>query len=226
MGRCGCVAGGGPRRRPCHGPTWRRFSIPQCPWIQAATASGWASVMRREQTRVDHLDALPTFEGAGASDLEHLGSGGEAHPGGGLDGLDGAPHPPTVAGVDARDGWDALAGQGLESTVQGLLVAFDRQHVVATLIADPLGGVHLGVHRIGAHHRPVEVQGFEKLPERGDLVGLVRHPLLGQDRAGGVVQSGQEMRRRHLPLTSPAHGLAVHRNDCSSFDGAGACAQP
>ena len=57
----------------------------------------------------------------------------------------------------------------IESTVQGLLVAFDRQHVVATLIADPLGGVHLGVHRIGGDHRPVEVQGFEKLPERGDL---------------------------------------------------------
>jgi len=31
--------------------------------------------MRREKTRVDHLDALPTFEGAGASDLEHLGIG-------------------------------------------------------------------------------------------------------------------------------------------------------
>ncbi len=151
---------------------WRRFSIPQCPWIQAATASGWASVMRREKTRVDHLDALPTFEGAGASDLEHLGSGGEAHPGGGLDGLDGAPHPPTVAGVDARDGWDALPGQGLESTVQGLLVAFDRQHVVATLIADPLGGVHLGVHRIGGDHRPVDVQGFESSLSAGISLDL------------------------------------------------------
>ena len=30
---------------------WSRFSIPQCPWIQAAMASGWASVMRREQIR-------------------------------------------------------------------------------------------------------------------------------------------------------------------------------
>ena len=97
---------------------------------------------------------------------------------------------------------------------------------MATLIADPLGGVHLGVHGVSGHHDPVQVQGFEKLPERGDLVGLAGHPLLGQDRAGGVVQGGQEMRRRHLPLTSPAHGLAVHRNDCSSFDAAGACAQP
>ena len=30
---------------------WSRFSIPQCPWIQVATALGWASVMGREQTR-------------------------------------------------------------------------------------------------------------------------------------------------------------------------------
>ena len=30
---------------------WRRFSIPQCPRIQAATVSGWASVMGREQIR-------------------------------------------------------------------------------------------------------------------------------------------------------------------------------
>ena len=36
--------------------------------------------MGRERTRVDHLDALPTFEGAGVSDLDHLGSGGEVHP--------------------------------------------------------------------------------------------------------------------------------------------------
>lgn len=110
--------------------------------------------------------------------------------------------------------------------MQALLVAQMREHVVTTLITDPLGGACLGVYRIGAHHHPVQVQRFEKLPECGDVVGLVRHPLLGQHGAGGVVQSGQEMRYRHLPLASPAHGLAVHCDHSASVDGAVACAQP
>ena len=80
---------------------WSRFSIPQCPWIQVATALGWASVMGREQTRVDHLNMLPALDSSGASDLEHLRSPGEVHPGGDLNRLDGAAYPPPVAGVDA-----------------------------------------------------------------------------------------------------------------------------
>ena len=86
---------------------WSRFSVPQWPWVQAATASGWASVMGREQTRVDHLNVLPVLDGPGASDLEHLGGCGEVHPGRGLDGLDGldsASYPPPVSGVDPGDG--------------------------------------------------------------------------------------------------------------------------
>ena len=95
---------------------------------------------------------------------------------------------------------------------------------MTTAPGDPLGCVHLGVHRIGGHHRLVQVQRFEKLSERGDLVGLAGHPLLGQHGAGGVVQSGQEMGHRHLPPTSPAHGLAIHRDHSASVDGAGAYA--
>ena len=38
---------------------WRRFSMVQCPRAQEATCSGGAWSMGREQTRVDHLDALP-----------------------------------------------------------------------------------------------------------------------------------------------------------------------
>ena len=80
---------------------WSRFSIPQCPWIQAAMASGWASVMGREQTRVDHLNMLPALDGPGASELDHLRGPGEVRPGGSLDRLGRTPHPPTVTGVDA-----------------------------------------------------------------------------------------------------------------------------
>ena len=87
---------------------WRRFSMVQCPRAQAATCSGRASVGGREQNRVDHLDVLPPLDGSGAADPDHLGGAGEVDPRGGLDGLDGAPHPPAVTGVDARDGRDVL----------------------------------------------------------------------------------------------------------------------
>ena len=41
-----------------------------------------------------------------------------------------------------------------------------------------------------------------------------------------MVQGRQEVRRRGLPQAGPAHGLAVHRDDCSSLDGAGTSAEP
>ena len=131
-----------------------------------------------------------------------------------------------MAGVDARDGRDLLPGQVLERPAQSLLVAFDGEHVVAALIADPLGSVHLCVHGVGGDHYPAWVEGLEKLSDGGDLVGLVRYPGLGQHGARGVVQGRQEVRRRGLPQAGPAHGLAVHRDDCSSLDGAGTSAQP
>ena len=65
-------------------------------------------------------------------------------PGRGLDGHDGASHPPPVSGIDPRDGWDSLPGQGLESTVQTLLVALDGEEVVTTAPGGPLGCVCLG----------------------------------------------------------------------------------
>ena len=51
--------------------------------------------------QVDHLDALAAFDGSGAADLDHLRRPREVHPLRDLEGLDGAPHPPTVRGVDA-----------------------------------------------------------------------------------------------------------------------------
>ena len=72
--------------------------------------------------QVDHLDALAAFDGSGAADLDHLSRPREVHPLRDLEGLDGAPHPPTVAGVDRGDGRDTLPGQGLERPAQGLLV--------------------------------------------------------------------------------------------------------
>lgn len=82
------------------------------------------------------------------------------------------------------------------------------------------------MHRIGAHHHPVQVEGLEQLPERGDLIGLVSHPCLGKDSARGLVQGRQEMRCRVLACAGCAHGLAVHCDDSVAGDGTGACAQP
>ena len=60
----------------------------------------------------------------------------------------------------------------------------------------------------------------------GISLDLSAYPGLGQHGARGVVQGRQEVRRRGLPQAGPAHGLGVHRDDCSSLDGAGASAQP
>lgn len=94
-------------------------------------------------------------------------------------------------------------GQSPESPAQGLLIVLDRQHVVATATADPLGGVHLGVHGVGGHHDPAWVEGLKQDPESRDLVGLAGHPLLRQRSTRGMVQGGHEVRRQVLAPVGP-----------------------
>ena len=111
--------------------------------------------------------------------------------------------------------------------MQTLLFALDGEKVVTTTPGDPLGCIPLGAHRIGGGPPPCPCPTVRAAPVgREPLVGLVRHPLLGQHGARGVVQGRQEVRRRGLPQAGCAHGLAVHRDDCSSLDGAGRSAQP
>ena len=93
---------------------------------------------------MDHLDLLLALDGAGAPDLDHLGGAGEVHPLGGLDDLEGAPHPPPVGAVGDGRGRDVLPGRVLERLVQTGLVALDRQRVVGAVTADPLGGAPAG----------------------------------------------------------------------------------
>ena len=133
---------------------------------------------------------LAVLGGAGASDLDHLGSCRKVHPPGGLNRLDGAPHPPPVRGVDARDGWDILPGQGLERLAQGLLVALDGEHVVTATLGGSTRRYRFGCAWRQWLPRPRPGRGAQASPsEPGPLVGLVRHPLLGQYSARGVVQS-------------------------------------
>ena len=40
---------------------------------------------------------------------------------------------------------------------------------MASLIADPPGGVRLGVHGVSGHHDPVQVEGFKQDPESRNL---------------------------------------------------------
>ena len=164
--------------------------------------------------------------GCGASDPHHLGGAGEVDPLGGLDGLDGAPHPPAVAGVDARDGRDVLPGELLERFAQGLLVRLDRQEVVGAAAADPLGRVPLGVHGVGGDQDPAQVHGGEQVPQRGDLVGLVRHSALPHDHSARPARGRQEVGGRVVTGAGPAHGLAVHGDHPAAADGAHARAQP
>ena len=56
---------------------------------------------RQGADQVDHLNMLPALDSPGASELDHLRSPGEVHPGGSLNRLDTTPHPPTATGVDA-----------------------------------------------------------------------------------------------------------------------------
>ena len=187
--------------------------------------------------QVDHLDALAAFDGSGAADLDRLSRPREVHPLRDIEGLDGAPPPPTVRGVDRGDGRDVPPGQGLERPAQGLLVVLerpaqgllvvlDRQEVVTTTPADPLGGVRLGVHGVSGHHDPAWVEGLKQPPQHWDLVGLAGHPLLGKYGARSVVQGGQEVRRWVLAGAGAAHGLTVHGDHCAAVDGAGTRAQP
>ena len=56
---------------------------------------------------------------------------GEIHPLGGLDSLNGAPHPLPMKGISREGGQDVLPEHGLERLAQSLLGAFDRQNVAA-----------------------------------------------------------------------------------------------
>ena len=121
----------------------------QCPRVQAAICSGRAWSTGREQNRVDDLGGLllaaaALVDGAGAADLDHLCGAGEVHPPGGLDGFEGASHPPPVGAVGGGDGRDVLPGRVLERLVQTGLFVLDRQQVVGAPGDGPLGRIHLG----------------------------------------------------------------------------------
>lgn len=132
-----------------------------------------------------------------------------------------------MAGVDARDGRDLLPGQVLERPAQSLLVAFDGEHVVAALIANSLGGVDLCVHGVGGDHYPVEVEELEKLSDGGDLwLDLSATRAWGSTAPVAWSRADRRCGAEACPRRAPRTVSPVHRDDCSSLDGAGTSAQP
>jgi hypothetical protein len=58
-----------------------------------------------------------------------------------------------------------------------------------------LGGLRVGLERVGGDPDPGEVEVGQQWGEGGDLFGGAGDLALGQHRAGGVVHAGQQVRR-------------------------------
>jgi hypothetical protein len=97
--------------------------------------------------------------GALAGDLDDLGSVGEAEVVDG-DGLEGAVLDAAVAAVTgAVQHGDPVPGQAGAAVQQGRLVGLDLKQVVGALVADQeLGGLRVGVERVGGDDRPGQVE--------------------------------------------------------------------
>jgi hypothetical protein len=86
---------------------------------------------------------------------------------------------------------------------------------VGLLVGDQeLGGVGVGVERVGGDDHAGQVQGRQQRPKAGDLLGRAADLALGQDRAGGVVHTGQQVHRAAVAVwgAGAAQRLAVDRH--------------
>ena len=89
----------------------------------------------------------------------------------------------------------------------------DGEQVVRFLVLhDEPGGLPLGVQRVSQDDRPGQVRVPQQRSERGDLVALRIHPLLGDHRGLGAGDRGQEVRGSAAGPPGAAGGLAVHRD--------------
>ena len=105
-----------------------------------------------------------------------------------------------------------VPGQALAARQQGGLVGLDREQVVGPFLAhQELGGVGVGLQRVGRDHHPGEVQWGQQRSEGRHLLGRAADLAVGQHRAGGVVHAGQLVRRAAVGVRRPsaAHSLAV-----------------
>jgi hypothetical protein len=132
------------------------------------------------------------------------------------DGLEGAQLDAAVATVaGAVQLRHSVPGQALAALQQGRLVGLDHQQIVGLLAGDQeLGGVGVGLERVGGHHHAGQVQGRQQGLEGGDLLGCAADLGLGQHRTDGVVHAGQQVHRAAVTVgwVGAAHRLAVDRH--------------
>jgi hypothetical protein len=138
------------------------------------------------------------------------------------DGLEGAQLDATVAAVaGAVSDGDAIPGQTGAAVQQRGLVGLDGEQVVGLLaVHEELGGLRVGLQRVGGDHGAGEVEAVKQRGEGGDLTRRAGHLALGQHRAGGVVHGGQQMDLPAAWGASATQGLAVDRDRPSPLVGA------
>jgi hypothetical protein len=71
---------------------------------------------------------------------------------------------------------------------------------------DVFRSVALGVGSIGGDHRASQVHAAEQVADLGDLVGIVRDAMLGDDQAVAVQHRGEQL---DLPVCDAAQPLAI-----------------
>ncbi len=97
----------------------------------------------------------------------------------------------------------------LHILVQLTLIALEPQHVVSTALDDLPGNGVLAAHGVDAYRRSLEIKHPEQLGDRGDLVALLRHRLLGKHdtRLGG--EGTDQMQCLPVPVATASQGLAI-----------------
>ena len=165
----------------------------------------------------DLLAGPDAVQAAGvAAEPEGLHGAGEQAVVGGRD-ADGAAFDPAVAAVVLdRGGGDPVgvraAQQGRGGIAGDRLVALDDQNVVAVQVGgDQPGGGLGGVQRVQGPHHPGGAQTGQQVAGGGAFAALVADLALAQDRAGGVVDGGDQEDPPAFGGAGPAQRLAVHR---------------
>ena len=89
---------------------------------------------------------------------------------------------------------DVVPGQAGATLQQGGLVGLDHEQVVSLLAGhQELGGITVGVQRVGGDHGAGQIQVAQQRLEPGDLTGGAVDLALGEHGAGGVVHRGEQM---------------------------------
>lgn len=118
-------------------------------------------------------------------------------------------------GVRIRRSGFGIVEEQRDIAMQGSLVSFEGQDIVAALIDDPPGDVALTVEGIDGHDRSLQRQHFQQLGHGGDLVGFFVSGDLRQDEALIAAPGGDHVQRRLATggIEGAAQNLAVDRDD-------------